>query len=115
MLERKELENIKMGDDGSVTILEGINPRVQMTYCLYFGAVMIKKDGRFYYIQETSCKDGWQVTKLPYKCLTLEFLEELEGIAVDNYLNHRGIAVPNPIEALLKSDNTQEEIIYFDK
>lgn len=115
MLERKELENIKMGNDGSVSILEGINPRIQMLYCLYFEAVITKKDGRFYYIQETSCKDGWQVTEFPYKCLTLEFLEELEVIAVENYLNNRGIAVPNPLEVLLKSDNTREEIIYFDK
>jgi len=115
MLEKKDLENIKMGDDGSISILEGINPRVQMLYCLCFNAVITKKNQVFYYIQETNCKDGWRVTEILYKHITLEFLEELEEKAVENYLNNRGIAVPNPLEALLKGDNTQEELIYFDK
>lgn len=115
MLERKDLENIKMGNDGSVTVLEGINPRVQMMYCLYFGAVMTKKDGKFYYIQETSCKDGWQVTEFPYEHLTLEFLEELEEIAIANVFKNGNRAVANPLEALLRGDDIKQEVIYFDR
>ena len=102
MLEKKDLENIKMGDNGSVSILEGINPRVQMMYCLYFNAVIIKKDDKFYYIQETSCKDGWQVTELPYKHMTLVFLEELEEIAIENFFKVKSRTAFNPLEALLR-------------
>ena len=50
MLEKKDIQGINMGDDGSITILEGINARVQMFYYLYFDAIIIKKDGTFYYV-----------------------------------------------------------------
>ena len=44
MLEKKDIQEIKMGEDGSITILEGISARLQMLYSLYFRAVIIKKD-----------------------------------------------------------------------
>jgi len=114
MLEKKDLENIKMGNDGSVTILEGINPRVQMLYCLYFNAVITKKDEVFYYIQEASCKDGWRVTEIPYKHITLGFLEELEEKSIESFFKTEGRSAQNHIETLLRG-NAKQEIVYFDK
>ena len=32
MLEAKDIKNIKMGNDGTISILEGINPKIQMLY-----------------------------------------------------------------------------------
>ena len=115
MLEKKDLENIKMGDNGSVSILEGINPKVQMMYCLCFHSVITEKEGKLYYVQETICKDGWQVTEIPYESITLEFLEELEDIAIENYFKSGCRIAKNPLEVLLKGNDTRGEIIYYDK
>lgn len=113
MLEKKDIQEIKMGEDGSITILEGISARLQMLYSLYFRAVIIKKDEAFYYIQRTGCKDGYVVTKIPYKHITLKLLEEMEEEAVREYMEKKGICVNNPIESLLKSGNAETETIYF--
>ena len=111
MLEKEDLEKIKMGDDGSVSILEGINPRVQIMYCLYFDAVITKKDDKFYYIQQTCCKDGWRVTEIPYKHITLEFLEEMEEKSVESFFKSEGKAAQNHIETLLKGSVKQKIFI----
>ena len=115
MLEKKDIQNIKIGDGGSITILEGINVRVQMFYGLCFRAVIVKKDDTFYYVENTSCKDGYEITEIPYKHITLGLLEEMEEKAVNDWIEKKGICVINPIEKLLRSSDAKTKIIYFDK
>ena len=43
MLEKKDLENIEFGYNGAISIIEGVNPLIQMQYSLYFNAVLKKK------------------------------------------------------------------------
>ena len=68
---------------------------------------------RHYYIQGTGCKDGYVVTKIPYKHITLKLLEEMEEEAVREYMEKKGICVNNPIESLLKSGNAETENYLF--
>ena len=77
--------------------------------------MIIKKDEKLYYIQEMSCKDGYMVTEIPYKHITLELLEEMQEETIRNFVENKGMTKQNAIETLLRGCNAKPEIIYFEK
>lgn len=102
MLEKKDLENIEFGYNGTISIIEGVNPFVQIQYSLYFNAVLKEKEGNFYYIQETSCKDGYHITEFPFKNISKKLIEELQETAIQNYIEKKGICVKDPLENIIR-------------
>ena len=113
MLEKKDLENIEFGYNGTISIIEGVNPLVQMQYSLYFNAVLKEKDGKFYYIQEDSCKEGYRVTEFPFENISKELIEELQEIAIRNYIEEKGLCVKDPLQNIIKM-NSDTYSVYMD-
>ena len=102
MLEKKDLENIEFGYNGAISIIEGVNPLIQMQYSLYFNAVLKEKEGKFYYIQEDSCKEGYRVTEFPFNNISKKLIEELQEIAIRNYIAEKGLGVKDPLENIVR-------------
>ena len=101
MLEKKDLESVEFGYNGTISIIEGVNPFVQLQYSLYFNAVLKEKDGKLYYIKETPCKDGYDITEFPFKNISKKLIEELQEAAIQNYMVNKGICVIDPLQNII--------------
>ena len=112
MLEKKDLENIEFGYNGAISIIEGVNPLIQMQYSLYFNAVLKEKEGKLYYIKETPCKNGYDITEFPFKNISKELIEELQDTAIQNYMVNKGICVRDPLQNIV-STNSNTYSVYM--
>ena len=115
MLEKKDLENIEFGYNEAISIIEGVNPLIQMQYSLYFNAVLKEKKGKLYYIKETPCKNGYDITEFPFKNISKELkelIEELQDTAIQNYMLNKGICVRDPLQNII-STNSDRYSVYM--
>ena len=106
LITRDDIKKIKMGDDGTFTIIKDLNVKAQVMFCTLFDALIVEKDDGLYYVKRIKKSNTYEATPFPFRNLTRDLLIEIVEEAVDLRIRKNDLFSYRKIESLFNKEDT---------
>lgn len=106
LITRDDIKKIKMGDDGTFTIIKDLNVKAQVMFCTLFDALIVEKDDGLYYVKRIKKGKSYEATPFPFRNMTKELLIEMVEEAVDLRIRKGDLFSYRKIENLFNKEDT---------
>lgn len=106
LITKDDIKKIKMGDDGTFTIIKDLNVKAQVMFCTLFDALIVEKDDGLYYVKRIKKGKSFEVTPFPFRNMTKELLIEMVEEAVDLRIRKNDLFSYRKIENLFNKEDT---------